>query len=182
VHSTREGVLAELRGGIWHTTNQSRFTQILEAGAILPEPDIPERERWGTARGSDGHSYVRSIGGISLFDFRNFDAEVYEAKVPGNSLGYFVPCCSQWDSAVWIEIDEGLTPAFISGVALLARRDAEGSCRRIMALIEAAHIGPLPSAAFKRCFSARNPPDGGLAAILKAGRLKALKRVQPTDL
>ena len=65
----RQDVLAELVGGVWHTTSQDRFLRILECGAILPEPDISERERWGTAAGSEGHSYTRSIGGVSLFDF-----------------------------------------------------------------------------------------------------------------
>jgi hypothetical protein len=169
----REIVLAELQGGVWHTTNQDRFLRILECGAILPEPDImSERERWGTAVGSEGHPYVRSIGGVSLFDLRGFEAESYSYP---SSLGYFVPCHLSWDSAVWIEIDhEALGAAFASGVELLDRWKAEGSSRRIMPLIEAAHIGPLSCRAFKRAFSVRREPEDphSLAAVLKAGRLK----------
>jgi hypothetical protein len=174
VNSLREAVLAELVGGVWHTTNQDRFLRILECGAILPEPDIPDRERWGTAGGSEGYPYVRSIGGVSLFDFGGFDAETYSMQYPSSSWEYFVPCHLSWDSAVWIEIDhESLGSAFISGVELLTRRKAEGSLRRIMSLIEAAHIGLLPCRAFKRYFSARRPLDGPLVSALKAGRLKA---------
>jgi hypothetical protein len=121
VNLLREAVLAELVDGVWHTTNQDRFHRILECGAILPEPEISEYGRWG------GHSYVRSIGGVSLFDFRGFEAESYSAKYPASSWEYFVPCHRDWDSAVWIEIDhESLGSAFISGVELLAKWKAEG--------------------------------------------------------
>jgi len=41
----------------------------MQSGALLPDPDIPDCERWG------GYSYVRSIGGVSLFDFGRFDEE-----------------------------------------------------------------------------------------------------------
>jgi hypothetical protein len=112
----RQDVLAELVGGVWHTTNQDRFLGILECQAILPEPDISE-QRWGTAAGSEGHPYVRSIGGVSLFDLRGFEAESYSAKCPSSFWEYFVPCHLSWDSAVWIEIDhEALGSAFVSGV------------------------------------------------------------------
>ena len=173
----RQAVLAELFGGVWHTTHPERFEQILECGAILPEPKIPERERWGTASGPECYPYVRSIGAVSLFDFRDFDAESYSAEYPSSSWEYFVPCHISWGCAVWIEIDhESIAPAFISGIELRARRKAEGSFRRIMPLIEAAHIGPLPYRAFKRCFSVRAPADNSpLIAALKGGRLKAQK-------
>src|SRR5258708_6756663 len=77
VNFPREAVLGELVGGVWHTTNQERFLRILEWGTILPEPDISEHGRWGTAAGPEGYPYVRSIGGVSLFDFRGFEAESY---------------------------------------------------------------------------------------------------------
>jgi len=48
----REAILPELVGGLWHTTHPDRFERILKAGAILPEPDIPDKERWKTAEGS----------------------------------------------------------------------------------------------------------------------------------
>jgi hypothetical protein len=173
--SSREAVLAELVGGVWHTTNQDRFLRIRKCGKVLPEPDIPEDERWGTAVGPEGHSYVRSIGGVSLFDFREFDAVSYSEKYPSCSWGTFVPCLDSWDSAVWIEIDDAqLGHAFFSGSDLLKRWKAEGSSRRIMPLIEAAHIGSLPCRAFKRVFSVRREPEDphSLAAVLNARRLK----------
>jgi hypothetical protein len=39
-------VLAELRDGLWHTTHPDRYTGILSTGAILPNPDIPDSDRW----------------------------------------------------------------------------------------------------------------------------------------
>ena len=124
--SMRDDVLAELVGRVWHTTHPDRFEHILESGAILPEPKIPENERWGTAAGAEGYPYVRSIGAVSLFDFRGFEAESYSEKYPSSSWTYFVPCHLSWDCAVWIEINhKSLGSAFISGVDLLARWKAE---------------------------------------------------------
>jgi hypothetical protein len=178
--SSRQAVLAELVGSVWHTTHPDRFERILECGAILPEPDISKHERWGTAGGPEGYPYVRSIGGVSLFDFRGFEAESYSEQNRSSSWDYFVPCHSSWDSAVWIEIDhESLGAAFLAGAALLAKWKAEGSIRRIMPLIEAAHIGPLPCRAFRRAFSVRREPDGPLVSALKRGRLKAAG-IEPT--
>ena len=57
----RDRVLSELHGGLWHTTHSERFKAILETGAILPEPSIPDRERWGTLEGAE-HPYVRTLG------------------------------------------------------------------------------------------------------------------------
>jgi hypothetical protein len=66
-------VLQKLKGGVWHTTNMNRFQGILRSSAILPEPEIPDRERWSTSRGSELYPYVRTLGGVSLFDFRKFN-------------------------------------------------------------------------------------------------------------
>jgi hypothetical protein len=150
---TREIILRELQGGLWHTTHPDRFASILESGAILTNPDILERERWGTAIGEDGYPYVRTLGGVSLFDFYQFDRQVYDEKYPGSSLYYFVPCQLQWDSAVWIEIDrEKIAHGFISVIELLKKWKSEKSYRRFMAEIEAAHLGPVPVSAFRRAF------------------------------
>lgn len=150
-------VLSELIGGVWHTTHPDRLQPILECGAILPEPDLSEKERWGTAIGPAGYHYVRSIGGVSLFDFRNFDPGKYSEAYPSSSWSYFVPCNLAWECAAWIEIDhEQLGSAFISGADLLARWKSEKSSRRIMPLIEAACVGALPARAFRRAFLVRD--------------------------
>jgi len=115
----REEDLQELLGGVWHTTSPHRFEQILNSGAILPNPDIDDSERWGTAIGSKGYSYVIKLGGVSLFDFRNFDHFdhiEYGKCCPLSNWEEFVPYRSKWKAAVWIEIDVSFFPqTFISG-------------------------------------------------------------------
>jgi hypothetical protein len=144
-------VLETLRGGVWHTTNSERYKGILSEGAILPEPPIPDSNRWGTGLGTIGCPYVRSIGGVSLFDFRDFDPEVYSRNYPISTWREFVPYRSAWGEAIWIEIDVSeVLAGFISGHEILDRWKAEGATNRFMPLIEAAHIGALPLKAFKQ--------------------------------
>ena len=80
----REWVLQELYGGLWHTTHPDRFEKILARGAILPEPNIPDCERWCTGGGSEHYPYARSLGGVSLFDFDLFDPD--ETSCPKSKL------------------------------------------------------------------------------------------------
>src|SRR4051812_34740302 len=102
---TRECVLRELVGGLWHATHPDGFGMILRSGAILPEPDIPECERWSTFQGPKFYPYVRTIGGVSLFDFDGFEPEQYGRQYPMSSWFNFVPYRPEWRSPVWIEID-----------------------------------------------------------------------------
>ena len=140
-----------LVNGIWHTTSVERFNAILEGTAILPNPPIPDSERWGTAGGPDLYPFVRSIGGVSVFDFTAFDESVYEKRYPLSNWSEFVPCRRSWGSAVWIELKRELLGAsFIDGQNLLTRWKREGGGRRIMPLIEGAHIGPVPTSVFAR--------------------------------
>lgn len=155
---TRELVLKKLMGGLWHTTHPDRFTQILKSGGILPEPaGIPEKERWATRDGRESYPYVRFIGGVSLFDLRNFEPESYTAEFPSSSWSYFIPCNLMWDSAVWIEIDrERAAGKLISPIELKERWEAEKAYHhKRMPGIEAAYIGVLPRTAFKQAFMVR---------------------------
>src|ERR1035438_4494083 len=68
----RQLVLQRTQGGLWHTTRPERFDRILSTGAILPEPDILDSERWANA-GPEHYPYVRTLGGVSLFDFDGFN-------------------------------------------------------------------------------------------------------------
>jgi hypothetical protein len=147
----RQQVFDILGDGLWHTTLPNRFDNILQDGAILPEPTLPENERWGTKEGPDGHPYVRSLGGVSLFDFHGFDEDEYYEMHPQNSLAYFIPCIEKYGAATWIEIDRiSIDASFISGADLLCRWKEENSTRRIMAQVEAAYIGPLSKKNFVR--------------------------------
>lgn len=143
----------ELYGGLWHTTHPERFAGILDSGAILCEPkDIPDTDRWGTSRGPKHYPYVRFIGGVSLFDFHEFNAESYELEYPFSNWREFVPYRRAWGGAVWIEIDrEQAAPSFLSGSDLQTKWKSGGNLRQnLMPSIEAAYLGPLPIAAFKR--------------------------------
>jgi hypothetical protein len=145
-----DAVLGRLQGCVWHTTNSERFRGIVRCAAILPEPDIKDSDRWSTSLGSEYYPYVRTLGGVSLFDFRDFDPEHYSEVYPNSMWREFVPYRPAWGEAVWIEIDVSLLgDAFISGPALLARWKADTVGNRIMPQIEAAHLGPLPRSAFK---------------------------------
>jgi len=46
----RERVLAELRGGLWHTTHPDRFKCIMETGAILTASETSNPDGWKTYR------------------------------------------------------------------------------------------------------------------------------------
>lgn len=154
----RERVLQQLCGGLWHTTHPDRFKAILVSGAILPEPNIPDSGRWCTGGGSEHYPYARTLGGVSLFDFDQFDPDSYTERCPSSSWAYFVPYQSHWECAVWIEIDRGQVapPHFISGVGLLAKWKSEAACgHNIMPEIEAAYLGPLSRVKFKRAFLVR---------------------------
>ena len=148
----RKQVLDILIGHLWHTTHPGRFVSILEDEAILPEPDIPESDRWKTSMGPEYYPYVRKLGGVSLFDFNNFDQKNYSEKHRLCTWREFVPFQSAWGSAIWIEIDrEAVKDYLISGCELLVRwKQEEAYHHTIMPYIEAAHIGMIPSASFSR--------------------------------
>jgi len=78
-------VLNELKGSLWHTTNLSRFKQIVKDGGISPHPPVPDEERWCTNAGPDGYHFVRTLNGVSLFDFENFDEVSYSERCPSSS-------------------------------------------------------------------------------------------------
>lgn len=140
----------QLANRVWHTTTEERFTAISNDGAILPDPNISDNQRWGTVSGPEKYPFVRSIGGVSLFDFRGFEAETYELQYPVSTWREFVPCGSKSESAVWIEIRlSHIEQHFIDGAALLSKWKNSGELyRKIMPLIECAHIGPIAASAF----------------------------------
>lgn len=148
-------IWAELHGGLWHTTHPERFLGIIEKQAILVEPEIPERDRWGTIGGHRTHPYVRFIGGLSLFDFTNFDPSEYRLRCAGSNWRTFVPYRVDWAGAIWLEIDRSRLSqkCFLSGPEVYARYDGEvgeNRARNLMPYIEAAHLGDLPLSACKR--------------------------------
>ncbi len=142
----------ELRGGLWHTTTPDRYERIVVTGSILPEPDIADSERWKTSQGPDHYPYVRTLGGVSLFDFRGFEPETYSNTHPMSAWTAFVPCPRKATVAVWIEIERAkVAPALIDVDTLVARWKQENAYgHTIMPRIEAAHIGPIPITSVSR--------------------------------
>ena len=119
LYRMRHAVLPELAGKLWHTTQPERFERILQSGAILPEPDIPDKDRWKTAAGPEHYPYVRILGGVSLFDFRDFQPESYTERYSLSSWHEFVPYQESCGRAVWIEIHRHkLASQFVSGADL----------------------------------------------------------------
>ncbi|SFU15542.1 hypothetical protein SAMN05444141_11146 [Pseudovibrio denitrificans] len=165
-----DDLLKVLKDGLWHTTSMKRFWAIMEKKAILPEPDIPDRERYNTGNGKKNYPFVRSLGGISLFDFSDFDPEKYSENYPMSSWYNFVPYPRSRNLAVWIEINrQHASPNLISTTELMDRWNNEKAYgHNVMPHIEAGHIGPISIDAFKRAFSVspdgiqelKLPPDG----------------------
>lgn len=143
-----------LHGRLWHTTHPERLTAIINAGAILSEPPIGDANRWKSSRGPEFYPFVRKLGGVSIFDFRDFDAENYDARHPVSSWRTFVPHGEKWRGAAWIEIDRyAVSSQFVSADALLERWKSGGHHKHtIMPRLEAAYIGDLPTSAFCSAF------------------------------
>jgi hypothetical protein len=136
-------------------THPDRFAQILKTGAILPDPPIPDVQRWKTSRGPDYYPYVRIIGGVSLFDFEGFDPERYSAAYPMSTWREFVPCSREWGVSTWIQIDRSaLADKLLTSQQLAERQNRENAHRHtLMPKIEVAHLGSIQVAKFRRAFS-----------------------------
>ena len=147
-----------LQGSLWHTTSQTRFTGIRSKQAILRDPPIPDDERWSTRLGPDGWPYVRTLGGVSLFDFAEFEPDAYSARCPMSSWREFVPFRKDWGASIWIEIDrQKAAQLLVNPAELLARQKRENAYRhRIMPHIEACYMGDVPSSLFVRALLIAN--------------------------
>jgi hypothetical protein len=131
--------------GVWHVTKGERFSSMLESGFILSEPDISNRDRWGTSAGPDFYPFARHLRGCSLFDFRNLDPVAHEEAYPNSRWRAFVPCPRDWHEAIWIKF-----PVEVLGASLMLPAQAverwkanNALCRKYMPGIEAIHVGPL---------------------------------------
>lgn len=146
------GALHErLHGGLWHTTRPDRIPSIFSSGSLMVEPDISETERWGRP---DHPPFVRKIGGVSLFDFLDFDPGRYSETHPLSSWQHFVPYRKSWGGAVWLRIDRAaVAQGLLSTDEVMKRWTCDGNHRyNVMPRIEAAHIGDLPISAISSAF------------------------------
>ena len=146
-----------LRGGLWHTTSEACYEGILSSQAILAEPPIPESERSRTRCGPSGWPYVRTLGGVSLFDFDGFDVQAYESKFQSSSWQNFVPFQHSLGAAVWIEIDRnGARENLMTGCEVLQKRQKDKAFRHeLMPCIEACYLGNIPKDLFMRVLAIR---------------------------
>ncbi|MEL7527526.1 MAG: hypothetical protein AAFN16_17235 [Pseudomonadota bacterium] len=89
-----------------------------------------------------------------MFEFSGFDPESYEQKFPLSNWYEFVPHRADWGGAVWIEIDRvAVSHSLLSANELRKRWDQDGQRhRKRMPEIETAHVGDLPSTAFRSAF------------------------------
>lgn len=141
-----------LQDAVWHTTSHEHFEQIIKAGQIEAEPDIPNESRWKTRLGPDTYPYVRTLGGVSLFEFSSFKPDSYDKEYVMSSWRSFVPFCVKWGASVWVEIDiPTLGQNYIPGRELLARWKRDKAFKHtIMPIIEAASLAPISLGSFKR--------------------------------
>ncbi len=127
----------ELWGGVWHTTRPDRFLSILDDGAVLPAP--PNSDHKGT--------FAQSLGGVSLFDFRELD----RLLVPSSAWRTFVPYKTNWAGAVWLEVDhERSGKDLISAGNLIEKWHDSGNYPNILPRLEGVHIGKLPLSNIRR--------------------------------
>ncbi|CAG35140.1 hypothetical protein [Desulfotalea psychrophila] len=129
-----------LKRNLWHVTSRDRFLSMQSSGAILRCPPIADSERWATSQGREHWPLVRYLGGISLFNFNDFDPELYTQTYPMSSWRSFVPSCHRFTESIWIEIDK---EAIIDSLLFekdLKQRVAERNlwCHNRMPLIEIA--------------------------------------------
>lgn len=158
-------ILAVLSRGLWHTTSTSKYHAILKTGEILPNPPIPESERWKTSSGPCNFPFVRTLDGVSLFDFVGFVPELYDRNFPMSSWRTFVPFRKDWGASVWIEIDRDLVRQNLLSANKLKQMQVDRAAQRhtLMPQIEVAQMGPLPTSAFKRTLICSNAKEGLVA-------------------
>jgi len=157
-------VLQTLSVDIWHTTSLDCFQSILADGAILVEPDIDDSKRWKTSGGPKYYPFVRTLGGISLFDFQGFDVDEYDKACPMSSWREFVPFREAWGTSIWLKFElMSENKAYIAPSELQRLLNEQKAHRHtLMPRIEAAHIGDLP---MKLCSGALKISSEGIERL-----------------
>lgn len=141
----------ELWGGVWHTTHPERFLSILDDGAVSPDPPFSDHN--GT--------FAQSLGGVSLFDFREFDPIKYSVTHTVSAWRSFVPYQRRWAGAVWLEVGhESAEKALISAENLIEKWHKWKKKPNILPRLEAAHIGNLALSNIHRAILIRSRDDG----------------------
>lgn len=127
----------QLKGKVWHSTSVVNAKKIVTHGEILANPDIEAESRWGGTCESK-YPFVRTLGGISLFDFRL-------PKTHSNELlTRWVPCHTKIPATVWFEIDiSKLKGFFLSAEETRIKWRDAGMDRQFMPHLEASCLCPI---------------------------------------
>ncbi|ELA9814221.1 TPA: hypothetical protein ACGSUT_004207 [Vibrio parahaemolyticus] len=142
-------VPTELKGKVWHSTSIENAMSIVRQGFIFAEPDIDQTKCWG-GKSERVHPFVRSIGGISLFDFRLPNSHVSEI------LYSFIPCKSGCAQTVWFEIDVSrLSDSFLSADETRMRWRESGMSRQYMPKLESTSLCPIPTSYINSIYISR---------------------------
>lgn len=132
---------------LWHATHIDKALAIVAVGQIAPD-----------APATYANGYCRSIGGISLFDFRGPDEDAAAVLHCGWTRWLSGHHADGEDKiGVWFEIDPAKQPPHVASTELYAHywanrsQDARGkpSTRDPMPRCEACHRGPIPLDAVK---------------------------------
>jgi leucyl-tRNA synthetase len=142
-------VPTELKSKVWHSTSIENATSIVRQGFILAEPDIDQAKFWG-GKSERVYPFVRSIGGISLFDFRLPSSHV--SKILYN----FIPCKSGCTQTVWFGIDVSrLGDLFLSADETRIRWMESGMNRQYMPKLESTSLCPIPISCINSIYISR---------------------------
>lgn len=138
-----------LRDAYWHCTSVENYSAIILCGNILPEP-VSLTRRWGEGLGPEFFPFVRTLGGVSVFDFYGFNPEKYSSDFPSSSWRTFVPGRENWERTIWIKLSRDRMPGtFLSGLDFKALQEERYAFKnKLMPRIECAHLGPIPISAF----------------------------------
>jgi hypothetical protein len=140
----------ELLGAVWHTTSISRFKRIVSSREIMAEPDIADTARHGTRRGPKLYPFVRSLGGISVFDFQNFDPAEHFKETGALNWPHFVFGHHTEEDSLWIEINtKKLNDSYLSAKEIRHMWHESNSNRKFMTGIEGAVLKSVPIDAFR---------------------------------
>jgi hypothetical protein len=140
--------------GIWHVTSKSCFKSMLADGEIKAEPRIPDDKRYNTDKGTKYYPFVRSIGGISLFDFCTEEFKFHHYI---NAVNFSPKSCNEeLSDIVWIEMDrDAIKDRIITNNELMKQRIKE-CFHQIIPIYEIAVIETISTSAFIRTIEKKN--------------------------
>lgn len=121
-----EKIIKYLLDTVCHTTTVASFLKIYESGYIKGEPNQKtlEHKIYSNCLDMNNTTYVRSIGGVSLFDFKNFSLQEYDTYFKEGSYGElyrFLPMHQRNEKdgmSIWLVIGGNYTDKYIDRLSL----------------------------------------------------------------